>query len=66
MRQTEVLATTFESREIGLNILSQYFKKSIRIMKKRVKKLFFLFCFVVYDHVISFHFHNLLLWFSTP
>ena len=45
MRQTEVLATTFESREIGLNILSQYFKKSIRIMKKRVKKLFF--CFVL-------------------
>lgn len=45
MRQTEVLATTLESREIGLNILSQYFKKSIRIMKKRVKKLFF--CFVL-------------------
>ena len=46
MRQTEVLATTFESREIGLNILSQYFKKSIRIMKKRVKKncFFVLFC----------------------
>lgn len=61
MRQTEVLATTFESREIGLNILSQYFKKKYSHHEEKSKKIVFLFCFVVYDYVISFHFHNLLL-----